>query len=99
MLSHGHDLGHDRLVSPLDAEDLGELLQVLGRSLTNREHGVAQPAHTQTAQLLVEELYAELRSKKGNVFDDGQADAPLLVLSELDDGREKGLRKELDADD
>ena len=41
----------------------------------------------------------ELRGKEGNVFDDGQADAPLLVFGELDNRREEGLRQQLDADD
>lgn len=99
MLTHGHDLGNDCLVGPLNAKDLGELLQVLGRCLTNGENGVTQPAHAQAAELLVEEFDAELRGKEGNVFDDGQTDAPLLVFGELDDGGKKGLRQKLDAND
>ena len=97
MLTHGHDLGYDRLVRPLNAEDLCELLQVLSRSFTNGEDGVTQPAHAQAAELLVKKLNAELRGKERNVFDDGQANAPLLVFGKLDNGGEEGLRQELDA--
>lgn len=99
MLAHGHDLGHNRVIGPLDAKDLRKLLKILSRSLADGEDGVAEPAHAQTAELLVEKLYAELRSEKGYVFDDGQSDAPLLVLGKLDDRREEGLGEELDADD
>lgn len=67
--------------------------------LTDRENGVAEPAHAQTAELLVEELDAELAGKQRNVLDDGQPDAPLLVLGELDNGREQRLGKEVDAND
>lgn len=99
MLTHGHDLGDNCLVGPLNAKHLCELLQVLSRGLTDRENGVAEPAHAQAAELLVEELDAELRGKKGNVFDDGETDTPLLVFGELDNGGEEGLGKKLDAND
>ena len=69
-MTHRHDLGNDCLVGPFNTENLGELLQVLGRSLTDGENSVTELAHTQTAELLVEELDAELRGKKGNVFVD-----------------------------
>lgn len=97
MLAHGHDFGYDGIVGPFDTKDLGELLEVLGGSLTDREDSVAKPAHTETAQLLVEEFDAELRGEKGNVFNDRQPHAPLLVLGKLDDGGEEGLGEKLDA--
>jgi hypothetical protein len=99
VLAHSHDLGDDRIVGPLDTEDLSKLLQILGGCLADRENGVAEPAHAQAAELLVEELYAKLRRKKGNVFDNGQPNTPLLILGKLDYSGEEGLRKELDADD
>jgi hypothetical protein len=99
MLAHCHDLGDDCLVSPLHTENLRELLQVLSRSLANRENGVTEPAHAQAAELLVEKLDAELRGKKGNVFDNSETDTPLLVLGELNNGGEEGLGKELNAND
>jgi len=99
MLAHGHDLGDDCFVGPLNTENLRELLQILSRSLANGENGITEPAHAQAAELLVEELDAELRGKKGNVFDDSETDTPLLVLSELDDGGEEGLGEELNAND
>lgn len=99
MLAHGHNLGNNRLVGPFNTEDFGELLQVLGGGFTDGENSVAQPAHAQAAELLVKELDAKLRGEEGYVFDDGEANAPLLVFGELDDGREEGLREELNADD
>jgi hypothetical protein len=99
VLAHGHDLGDNRLVGPLNTENLGELLQVLCRGLTDRENGVAQPAHAQAAELLIEELDAKLRGKKRDVFDDGQTNAPLLVFRKLNNSGEEGLRKKLDAND
>lgn len=99
MLAHRHNLGNDCLVGPFNTEDFSELLQVLGRRFTDGENSVAQPAHAQAAKLLVEELYAELRGEEGDVFDDSEANAPLLVFGELNDGGEKGLREKLDSDD
>jgi hypothetical protein len=86
MLAHSHDLGDNGIVGPLDAKDLGQLLEVLGRRLTDREDGVAEPA-------LIKELHTQLRCEKRNVFDDGQSNTPLLVLGKLDNGRKEGLRK------
>ena len=97
VLAHGHDLGHNGILGPLNAEYLGELLEILSRGLTNREDGVAEPAHAEAAQLLVEELYAKLGGKEGNVFNNGQTHTPLLVLGKLDDGRKKGLGEKLNA--
>ena len=97
MLTHCHDFGYDRLIRPLNAKDFCELLQVLSRGFTNGEDGVAQPAHAQTAEFFVKKLNAELRSKERNIFDDGQADAPLLVFSELNNSGEEGLRQEFNA--
>jgi len=91
MLAHSHNLRHDSLISPLDAEHLGQLLQVLCRRLADAEDGIAKPAHAQAAELLVKELDAQLRCQQRDILDDGQPDAPLLVLGERDDGGEKGL--------
>jgi hypothetical protein len=99
VLAHSHDLGYNGLVRPLDAEHFGQFLEILSRGLTDREDGVTEPAHTQAAELLVEELDAELRCEKRNVFDDGQSNAPLLVFGELDNGGKEGLREQLDSDD
>jgi hypothetical protein len=99
MLTHRHDLGHNSIIGPLYAEDLSKLLEVLGRCFTDGEDCVAQPAHAKTAQLLVEELNAELGSEERYVFDNSQPHPPLLVFSKLDDGREERLRKKLDTDD
>lgn len=97
VLAHGHDFGNDGFVGPLDAEYLGELLEILSGGLTDGENGITEPAHAKTAQLLIEEFYAELRGQEGDVFDDGEAHAPLLVLGKLDDCWEEGLREKLNA--
>lgn len=97
MGAHGHDLGDDGLASPLDTEYLGKLLQVVSGSLTNGEDGIAEPSHAEVAELLVEELNAELAGEEGNVLDDSEAHTPLLVLGQLDNGWEKGLGEQVDA--
>lgn len=89
MLAHGHDLWHNGIVCPLNTKDLGKLLEVLSGCLPDGKDSVAEPTHAQTAKLLIEKLDTQLRRKEGNVFDDGKADAPLLVLSKLYNGREK----------
>lgn len=98
MLAHGHNLGDNGIVGPLDTENFGQFLQVLRRSFSDRKNSVTEPAHAQAAELLVKELDAKLRREKGNVFDNGQTHTPLLVFGELDNGGEKGLRKKFDAD-
>ena len=67
--------------------------------LTDREDGVTEPAHAEIAELLIEELNAKLAGEKGNVFNDSEAHAPLLVLGQLDNSRKEGLGKKIDADD
>lgn len=99
MLAHCHDLGDDRFVGPFNTEDFSELLQVLCRGFTDRKHSVTQPAHAQAAELLIKELDAELRGEEGDIFDNGEANTPLLVFSELNDSGEKGLREKLNAND
>jgi hypothetical protein len=71
----------------------------LGGRLTNGEDGVAEPAHAEIAELFIEELDAKLTGEKGNVFNDSEAHAPLLVLGQLNNSREERLRKKVDADD
>lgn len=89
MLSHCHDLGNNRLLGPVHSEHLRELPQVLGSSLPNREDSVTQPTHAEITKLLVKELDAELAGKERNVFDNGKANPPLLVLRQLHDGRQQ----------
>ena len=98
MLCHDGNLGHDGRARPLDAKDFRKLLQVLRASFPNAEDGVAEPGHAERAEFLVEELDAELGSQERYVLDDGQAHSPLLVFRKLDDGREKGLREQVNAD-
>jgi hypothetical protein len=97
--SHSEHLRNDRLARPLDAKDVGQLLEVDGRRLTDGEDVVAEPGHAKLAELVVKELDAELGCEEGDILDDGLADTPLLVFGEVDDGGEEGLREEVDADD
>lgn len=92
VLSHGHDLGNNRALSPFDSENLCQLSQVGGSSLTNGEDGVTKPPHAKVTKLLIKELDAQLACKQGDIFDDGKADPPLLVLGQLDNCRKKRLR-------
>ena len=88
MLTHGNDLGNNRVSSPINSKDLGELLEVVSRRFSYREDGVAQPAHAEVIELVIEELNAKLTGQERNVLDDGQTDAPLLVFRELYYSRE-----------
>lgn len=99
MVTHSHHLRNDRLACPFDAKDLCQLLKVVRRSLTDREDSVAEPSHAQSTELLIKERNSELTCQQRNVLDNGQANTPLLVFGELDDGGEKRLRKQVDSDD
>lgn len=97
--SHGENLRDDRPASPLDAEDLGQFLEVNGGGLPDREDVVSEPRHAEVAELVVEELDAELRREQGDVLDDGLSDSPLLVLGEVDDCGQQRLREEVNTND
>lgn len=99
VLSHGENVGDDGLPGPLDTEDLCQSAEVDGGSFSDRIHRVAEPRHTELRKLLIKEANAELLREQRNIVDDGLANAPLLVLSELHDGRQESLREQLDADD
>lgn len=98
-LDERQHLRDDVLLRPFRAELLGEAAEVVGRRLADAVHLVPEPAEAELPKLLVEELHAELRRQQRDVLDDGEADAPVAVLGELDDGREERLREEVDADD
>lgn len=89
---------NDSPSGPLDAEDLGQLLEVDGCALTNAENVVSEPTHAKVAELVVEELDAELRREERNVLNDGLSHAPLLVFGKVNDGRQKRLREQVNAD-
>ena len=99
VVAKGHDLGNDCLVGPFDAEDFCQLLQVVCGSLADGEDGIAEPTHAEVAKFLVKELHTKLAGQQRNVLDDSQANPPLLVFSQLNNGREKRLRQQLDPDD
>ena len=63
----------------------------------HRTHLILQPLHALRAQLLLEQLSAQLAGQQGDVLDDGQAHPPVLVLSQLLDGRQQALGQQLNA--
>ena len=98
MTSHRDNFRNDSSPRPVYTKDLDQLLQVDGGSLSDREDDIPKPRHAEVAELLVEELFAKLGSKQGNIFDDRLSDTPLLVRCKLDDCRKKGLREVFNAD-
>lgn len=77
IAGHGQDLGDDGALSPLDAELLNQLLQIIGSCLADGVYVIDQPCHAQSIELLIKELDAKLAGKKGHVLDDGQTHPPL----------------------
>ena len=98
MLSHGHNLGDDRALSPLHSKDFCQFPQISGGRLSDGEDGVTEPSHAKVTELLIKKLDAQLTRKKGDIFDYGKTDAPLLILCQLDNGGEKRLGQKLDPD-
>ena len=60
---HGDDLRDDRLLGPVRAELLDQLLQVVGGGLADGVDVIDEPSHAEAVQLLVEELHPELAWK------------------------------------
>ena len=98
MLSHGHNLGNNGVLGPFHTKHLCELPKVLGGRFSNRENSITKPTHTEVAKLFIEELNSELTGKKRNIFNYGKTNSPLLVLSQLDNGRQQRLREKLNSD-
>lgn len=63
MRSHSYHLGHNLRSSPLYTEYLRQLLQINGCSLPNAVYSVPQPGHAQARELLIEEVFAQLRGQ------------------------------------
>lgn len=63
MLAHSHDLWYNSFARPRDAEDFGQLFQILRCCFSNREDGVTEPAHTQSAEFLIKEGNPKLTGK------------------------------------
>lgn len=98
MLSHGHHLGDNRALRPFHPKHFSQLPQVSGCCLPNGEDGVAEPSHAEVTELLIEELNAQLASKKRDIFDDGKSNTPLLIFSQLNNSGQERLGQEVDAD-
>ena len=56
MLTHRHDLWNDSFTGPRDAKDFCELFKILRGRFPDREYCISEPAHTESAELLIEEL-------------------------------------------
>ena len=56
MCVEGEDFRDDGVGGPLDAEDLGELLEVVRCRLADRVHAVAEPGHAQVSELLIKKF-------------------------------------------
>jgi hypothetical protein len=61
-------------------------------SLPDGEDCVTKPPHAESTQLFVEEFNPELAGKEWNVLNDSEPNSPLLVLRQLYNGRQQGLR-------
>ncbi len=60
---HGDHFRDDRLLGPVRAELLDQLLQVVGGGLADGVDVIDEPSHAEAIQLLVEELHAKLAWK------------------------------------
>ena len=49
--AEGDDLRDDVLAGPLDAEEVGQVLEIRARRLADAEHIVAEPRHTKRSEL------------------------------------------------
>ena len=96
MLTHYNDFWHDLDLRPLYTEHFRQLLEVDSGSFPDAVYVVSQPGHAKVSKLFIEEGFSELGREEGDVLDDGLSDAPGLVLSQLDNGREKALRQKFD---
>jgi len=97
VLSHGHNLRDNRFTSPLNSKDLGKFPEVMCGGFSDGEDSIAQPPHAETAQLLVEELDAQLACQKWDVIDNSKPYTPLLVFGKLNNSWEQRLGEEIDA--
>lgn len=80
VLSHGHNLRDYGTLSPVNPKYLRKLSQILRGGLSDREDCVTKPAHTEIAELLVEELDSQLAGEKRDIFNDSKTNTPLLVF-------------------
>lgn len=97
MLTHSHNLGDNGALGPLHPKHFRQLSQVGGSCLPNGEDCVTEPSHAKIAELFIEELDAQLTAEERDIFDDGKADSPLLVLGQLNNSGEEGLRQKLNS--
>lgn len=65
--------------------------------LADRVNLVLQPLDAVPAELLLKGRGAQLLCQSRHVLDDGHAHAPVLVLGQVLDGGQEGLREQLDA--
>mmetsp|Transcript_86326 Transcript_86326/g.185032 ORF Transcript_86326/g.185032 Transcript_86326/m.185032 type:complete len:406 (+) Transcript_86326:40-1257(+) len=89
---------HHMCLGPLHAEDLGKAPEHAGGGVPDCEDGVHKPMHEQWAQLLGEICLSRVLREGRHALYDGQAHSPHPVLTQLLDGREQGLRQDVDVD-
>ena len=60
VLAHRRHVRNDRLLGPLDPENLSKFLEIESRSFSDRVHCIGKPAQTQIVKLFIEECDAQL---------------------------------------
>ena len=63
--AEGDDLGDDVLAGPLDAEEVGQVLEIRARRLADAEHVVTEPRHTKRSELRGGERERERERESG----------------------------------
>lgn len=96
MVAHLQNFWYNGGLCPLDAKDICQLFEINRSRFSNRKHGIAQPRHAESPELVVKEFDAELLSEKRDVLDDSLTDSPLLVLGKSHDGGKERLRETID---
>lgn len=92
------DLRDDVGLAPINAKELGQALEVVHGGLADGGNDITEPRHAQVGQLLVEEIDSQLLGEQGHVGDNGEADPPLTILSELNNSGKEVLAQLVKAD-
>mmetsp|Transcript_15676 Transcript_15676/g.28051 ORF Transcript_15676/g.28051 Transcript_15676/m.28051 type:complete len:167 (-) Transcript_15676:1245-1745(-) len=87
---------NEMLPGPFWAKLLGHPLKRASGGFANRGDLIFKAFHALRTKFVLEKIRSELSCKEGNAFDDSKADAPVLVLGKLLNGREETLGKKVD---
>jgi hypothetical protein len=85
--------------SPLHSEDLSQLFEVIDGCLSDWVDWVIEPGDTDWVQLIIEELLTQLLGEYWKLLNDWELDPPVLVLTQLCQSRDDGLREILNTQD